>query len=351
MPKKTDPTIEPIPDTMDNVVKSIVQPAPPKPIQNKGLPAVSASQPAPRKQLPLDLVIQVEKAINGIEMGILDNGIPYLTQTGLAEICGVQRSVIYDITQDWEKNFDSDIFGKDRNSFLKRYLFEHGYAEPKLFIEVAMKSGTPHHSYPDIVCMAVLEYYAFESKSSPQSQQKALDSYRRFALFGLRKFIYEALNYVQADKWKYHNDRVSLLKNSVPLGYFSIFHEIVGLVVDLINADVTVDAKTIPDISVGIAWAKHWKESGLDLIHGAPIKYEHHYPAEYPQSWSNPQLSNAFPDEAIPAFRRWFREEYLTTKFPVYILKKANVLPGGQKEAEQIANMYQPKQIPAPKKN
>lgn len=118
MPKKTDPTIEPIPDTMDNVVKSIVQPAPPKPIQNKGLPAVSASQPAPRKQLPLDLVIQVEKAINGIEMGILDNGIPYLTQTGLAEICGVQRSVIYDITQDWEKNFDSDIFGKDRNSFL-----------------------------------------------------------------------------------------------------------------------------------------------------------------------------------------------------------------------------------------
>ncbi len=342
MPKRTDQIIEPINDTLDNVVNSLAQPAPSNPRKISQLPSVSADHPAPIKQIPLDLGIQVEKDINGIEMGVLENGIPYLTQKGLAEICGVQRSVVYDISQDWAKNFDSEIFGKDRNSFIKRYLFQHGYVEPRLYIEV-LSDGVSHYSYPDIVCMAVLEYYAFESKSN---NQKALDSFRKFAAFGLQKFIYEALDYTPTDKWKYHNDRVSLLKNSTPVGYFSIFREIVGLVVDLINEDVTVNNKTIPDISVGQAWVKYWKEWGLSTDYGDAIKYDHNYPPEYPHSWSNPQPSNAYPDAAIPLFRRWFREEYLTTKFPAYILKKANVLPGGQKEAERIANMYQPKQLP-----
>ncbi|MFZ6778354.1 hypothetical protein ACO0LD_16130 [Undibacterium sp. Ji83W] len=35
------------------------------------------------KQIPLDLGIEVQKDINGIEMGVLENGIPYLTQRGL----------------------------------------------------------------------------------------------------------------------------------------------------------------------------------------------------------------------------------------------------------------------------
>ena len=34
----------------------------------------------------------------------------------------------------------------------------------------------------------------------------AIDSYRKFAAFGLRKFIYDALAYTPSDKWKYHHD-------------------------------------------------------------------------------------------------------------------------------------------------
>lgn len=344
MPNK-DKTIEPINAPLDKVVKSLTQPAPLNVNKNNGLPLSTAIQPAPKAQLPLDLGIQVEKAINGIEMGVLDNGIPYLTQTGLAEICGVQRSVIYDVAKDWEKNFDSAIFGKDRNSFIKRYLFEHGYQEPKLYIEI-MSGVNAHHSYPDIVCMAVLEYYAFESKSN---NEKAIDSYRKFAAFGLRRFIYDALNYTPGDKWKYHHDRVSLLKDSAPSGYFTVFQEITGLIVDLITADLTVNDKTIPDISVGMAWGKFWTEQNLGKQYGGRIPYKHNYPNYYPQSASNPQSPNAYPDSALPLFRQWFRQTYLLTKFPKYILTKANMLPGGKDEVLKIANMYQGKQLPPPK--
>jgi hypothetical protein len=64
----------------------------------------------------------------------------------------------------------------------------------------------------------------------------------------------------------------------------------------------------------------------------------------YPQSASNPQLPWSYPENALGEFRRWFRHEYLPTKFPKYILTKAHLL-GGQVEAKKIANLYQPKQI------
>ncbi len=50
------------------------------------------------RSIPLDLDVKQEAVINGIEMGVLDNGIPYLTQNGLANVCGVQRLRIKEIT-------------------------------------------------------------------------------------------------------------------------------------------------------------------------------------------------------------------------------------------------------------
>lgn len=299
-------------------------------------------QATPQNQLPLDLGVEVQKDINGIEMGILENGIPYLTQRGLSRITGVARNVLQTITQEWEENYNASVLGKDRISFLKEYLFKNGYTETRLYIET-QKDGSTHYAYPDIVCMAVLEYYAFESKSNNGT---SLENYRRFAAYGLRRFIYEALDYTPSDKWKYHNDRVSLLKDSAPLGYFTIFKEITGLIVDLIAADLTVNHKTIPDISVGLAWGKYWRDNGLSAQFGERVEYQHNYPQYYPQAASNPQRPFAYPDAVLPLFRQWFKQEYLLTKFPKYILSKANLLPGGAKEASAIAQMYGDKQLP-----
>lgn len=316
-----------------------------KSIKNNGLPIETQVKQA-AGQMHLDLGIEVQKDINGIEMGVLDNGIPYLTQRGLAGVTGVARSLIQAITKEWEDHYQDEVIGKDRISYFKQYLFDKGFSDPSLHIET-IQNGTVHYAYPDVVCMAFLEYYAFESKSD---STEALANYRKFAAYGLRKFIYDALDYTPSDKWKYHNDRVSLLKDSAPPGYFTVFKEITGLVVDLITADLTVNHKTVPDISVGQAWAKYWTENNLEAQFGPRIQYEHNYPDYYPQALSNPQNPNAYPDAALPIFRQWFKQVYLLTKFPAYMLTKAKMLPGGKAEALQIGGMYQSKVLPPPTK-
>lgn len=304
------------------------------------------AQLAAQKQMPLDLGIEIQRDVNGIEMGVLENGIPYLTQRGLSGITGIARYAIQNITKEWEDHWSDVVLGKDRISFFKQYLNSKGFNEQKLHLE-SVQNGTVHYAYPDIVCMAFLEYYAFESKADSST---ALENYRRFAAYGLRTFIYDALQYVPSDKWKYYNDRVSLLKDSAPSGYFTIFKETTGLIVDLISADLTVNDKTLPDISVGQAWARHWKDNNLEASFGERIPYEHNYPDYYPQALSNPQKPNAYPDAALPIFRQWFRQVYLLTKFPKYMLTKANLLPGGANEAARIGGMYQPTSLPSAQK-
>lgn len=299
-----------------------------------------ASQPAPHRQLVLDIGIQVQKDVNGIEMGVLENGIPFLTQTGLAKIAGVARSVIYDITREWAEHFDDEVLGKNRHSWLRQYLAERGYDQSQLYIETK-HAGSAHYAYPDIVCMAVIEYYAFEAQNKIAV---AMDNYRRLAAYGLQKFIFDALNYTPPDKWRYFTDRVSILTDVAPSGYFIIFHEVSGLISDLIAAGLPVNDKTIPDISVGKTWSIYWAANNLDAKYGERIKYQHDYPLYYPQSASNPQEPWAYPDMALPIFRHWFRNEYLPTKYPKYILTKSHLL-GGQQKAQQIAGLYQPKQI------
>ncbi|OUJ06653.1 hypothetical protein [Acetobacter malorum] len=296
--------------------------------------------PAP-PQYSLDLTVEVEKNVNGIEMGVLENGIPYLTQTGLAALAGVARSIIFDLSQEWEQQFQDPIGTKTRSDFIRNYLFSAGYKESKLYIEIS-NSGIKYNAYPDIVCMAILEYYAFEARNK---SALALENYRKFSTFGLQKFIYQSLGYTPGDKWKYYHERVSLLNDAPPPGYFIVFNETTGLIVDLINANLTVNHKTIPDISVGRAWGDYWRKCNLAATYGERVGFSHNYPPSFPQSASNPQPANAYPDAALGEFRRWFKGNYLMTKFPKYILSKANILPGGKGEALQIAGIYEQKLI------
>lgn len=292
--------------------------------------------PATPKQLRLDLGIQVEQDVGGIEMGVLDNGMPYLTQRGLAGISGAARSTIQEITTEWEVATSRDVQPKGRMRFFQDYLDAAGYNEPQLYIQI-LKNGSPHYAYPDIVCMALIEFFAFEAQ---RKNDTAILNYRKLARYGLQKFIYDALSYTPIDRWSYFNDRVSILNSAAPDGYYILFKETTGLVVDLINAGLTVSHKTIPDISVGQHWGRHWSISGMDSKYGGRVKFQHNYPLYYPQAQSNPQTPWAYPDTSLHEFRRWFKQVYLSTKFPSYILSKAKILPGGTLEAEQIAAIF-----------
>ena len=146
-------------------------------MKTKELTAKSSPQVAPQEQFALDLGIEVERRVSGIEMGVLENGIPYLTQKGLATTVGVARNTIFQITREWKESFDDPIQKGTRIGFLKDYLFRNEYDSRDLYIEIE-KDNAPHYAYSDIVCMAVLEFMAFESK---RPNSTALRHYRRLA--------------------------------------------------------------------------------------------------------------------------------------------------------------------------
>ncbi len=119
--------------------------------------------------------------------------------------------------------------------------------------------------------------------------------------------------------WQQYEDRISLVNNNVPAGYFCIFNEISSMVATLIVGGANFGTRMILDLSVGNHWGRHWAKGELAKRFGSRAKFDHHYPKYFPQAWSNPQKANCYPDAALPEFRRWLREVYMETHLPAYL--------------------------------
>lgn len=197
-----------------------------------------------------------------------------------------------------------------------------GYTEPYLYIQ-SEKDGQPVNAYTEPVCMALLEYYAFDT---PEPKQEALKAARRLLHESFRAFVYRAVDYspetTVLDNWRHWIDRVDCVENAVPAGYFCVFSEIAPIIVPMIKSGLIITDKVIPDISVGRLWSQYWVERGLEKTIGPRRKYLHNYPSYYRQSLSNPQQAFAYPEEALGIFRAWLRN-YVEQKFPKYLLEKA----------------------------
>lgn len=247
----------------------------------------------PRSTMEIQSLMELtpikEIEIDGVGMGILPDGTPYLTGRGLARMCGIGETTLREFTENW----NSEQF-KPRGEKIANLMADQGYAGKPLFIPIKV-DGSTHHAYPDKVCMAFLEYYGFEV--SPVREQ-ALKNYRVLARSSLKAFIYVQVGYDPTNRiphsWKTFHDRVSLNYHKVPAGYFSIFKELADLIVALIQQGVPIDEKTVPDISVGKSWSDFWGAKSLESAHGERRKYDHDYPDYFPQSASNPQQCWAY---------------------------------------------------------
>jgi hypothetical protein len=246
-------------------------------------------------------------------MGVLSNGAPFLTIRGLARMCGVDHTAIVRLTDEWASGLD-----RPRLTRIRELVRSQGADDTVAFVAV-IKDGTVHHAVPDALCMAVLEYYAFESPAGEQ----ALKSYRTLARKGFRDFIYSQVGYNPNRRcWgrlAAVPRRVSLSYHTVPDGYFSVFKEMADVMVTLIRGGASLGEKFIPDISVGKAWGKKWTAENLDNVDGARHRYEHNYPACFPQALSNPRPAYCYPDDALPEFRRWMKETYVPGQMPAYL--------------------------------
>lgn len=256
--------------------------------------------------------VTVFREVNGVEMGVLADGQSYVTARGLARLCGVAASAVITQGKRW--------LDGDRASKLARMLTERGIARDSIYIAIE-RDGTTVHAYTDDVAHVILEYYAFEA--TPPSKV-GLANFRTLSQAGLRVFVYQALGYDPSrrlsDAWRQFHDRLNL--HQVPRGYFSVFRECADFVLASIRAGLPVDDHTIPDVSVGVLWGKHWTSTDLETRYGARAKHDHNYPAYFPQAASNPQEINVYPVEALGEFRRWLQDVYLPDKFPTYLNAK-----------------------------
>lgn len=253
-------------------------------------------------------MIVVAKEVDGVEMGVLEDGTPFLTGRGLAKACGVVPSAIIKQAEAWSSG---------RRNALGKLLADAGFDDDSIFVQIEA-NGSRVHAYTDSVCTIVLEYYAFDAE--PPSA-KAREMHRRLARFGLRQYIYSAVGYdpkaVLPLGWREFQDR--LLLSTFPPGYFSVFREMSEFLLRAIQAGLRISEKTVPDISVGKAWSEFWVDGGLETTYGTRKRHEHNYPDDYPQARSNPQEIWVYPVEALGIFRRWLDEVYIPAKFPTYL--------------------------------
>jgi hypothetical protein len=265
-------------------------------------------------QFTLDLAIAAEREIDGIGMGVLSDGSTYLTIRGLAKMCGVDHSGLVRLTAQWQDTPQSPRIRK-----IREIVRDQGGDDRIVFLAIE-KDGSIHHAVPEKVCMAVLEYYAFEAPGD--QRETAARNYRLLARKSFRDFIYAAVGYNPANSnivaWQQFHDRVSLTYHTVPDGYFSVFKELADMMVTLIREGANLGPSFVPDISVGQHWGRHWTENNLDHVYEQRIKYAHNYPRYFPQAGSNPQAPYCYPDEALPEFRKWMRDKYLKQKLPPY---------------------------------
>ena len=285
-----------------------------KPQKSAGLIAKMPQKELDRSQGELDLGVEVQAEVGGIGMGVLKDGTAFLTGRGLARLLDIENLHVRTIGMEWNDP-------KPRTEAIKRILAKRGIERPSAYIETT-DGSRPIHAYPEDVCLAVLEYYAFDAA---KPREAARDNYRLLAGKALRDMIYNQVGYdpTGANRFAKWHERISLNYQSAPKGFFHVFNEANTIIYELIHAGAEIGEKFIVDISIGKHWSSFWEEQFGDAHYGARAKYPHRYPDSHPQAKSNPQESWCYPVAALGAFRMWLQDQYLEGgKFKGYLAGK-----------------------------
>lgn len=287
----------------------------------KALPRNSIQKELGQNQSSFDLGIEMQAEVDGIGMGVLRDGTPFLTGRGLARLVDMENLHIRTIGMEW-----NDPSPKPRIVRIKEILAKTGYIPANAYIEVN-EGSRQIHAYPAPVCLAVLEYYAFDAA---KPREAARDNFRLLAGKALQELIYSRVGYdpTGQKKFKKWHERIELNHQSAPSGYFSIFNEAHTVIYELIMAGAEIGEKLVPDISIGMAWAKHWDAQKLNIKYGNREKFPHRFPDDHPQAKSNPQIANCYPLAALGEYRVWLESVYIGGgKFKNYLQGKRDIPP------------------------
>lgn len=289
------------------------------------------------KQMRLELEPVVAQELDGIEMGVLPDQNVFLTGRGLAVVCGVVPSVI----NQWANEYVPGS-KKPRDVAITKLIALQGYEGNEYFFPT--KIGQKRvNAFPEKVCMGLLEYYAFEAE---RKSATALNNFRVLGRAGLRAFVYSQLHYDPTrtlDPFRSFYDRLML--NRMPRNMYSCFSETSHIVLEAIRQGLIVDSHTVPDISVGQLWSKHWQAQDMESVYGEREKHPHVYPPDYPQSAVVPD-AYVYPIASLGEFRLWLDVEYLPKNYPGYLKRKVKMGALPASRAELLIESLVPKALP-----
>src|SRR6056297_3730225 len=103
-------------------------------------------------QPELELHVETEVDRDGVGMGVLSDGTPFLNQRGIGDLCGVRNKYIGIISSEWNSQSPPEEVRR-----IKEMLYEQGSEIPSV-PHIELWIGRRRYlAYPDTICMAMLE--------------------------------------------------------------------------------------------------------------------------------------------------------------------------------------------------
>src|SRR5690606_28193016 len=119
----------------------------------------------------------VETEVDGIHMGVLQDGSAFMALRGLARMCDIDHSALLRLANNWgEESL------KPRGKVISNLIAKNGHPGDILYTRFTGLYGDTH-AFPAPVCMAVLEYYAFEA-----GRHRTEEAARNFRVLARRSF-------------------------------------------------------------------------------------------------------------------------------------------------------------------
>jgi len=222
--------------------------------------------------------IRIQKEVDGLTMGILTDGEAYVSESSLAELCGVSQVVIDSIGQEWNAEPPTT-----RIAAIKMNLRAEGYTAPRAYV-TAMWKGVKQRCYPSNICTSILNYFAFNA--GPDCQETARESIRR----------------INGTPTPGHDSPTG--SDAMPPGFFDPDRMPFGL--DLVELYRSIEQ----------CWDQHWEAQKLGEKYGERSRN--------PEAESNPRAAQWFyPNASLAVFRAWVQHEYYAGgMFEAYLNEK-----------------------------
>ncbi|MGD1860970.1 MAG: hypothetical protein ACFB0E_13480 [Leptolyngbyaceae cyanobacterium] len=265
---------------------------------------------------PSPIIPAVEGPALPIEVGVFPDGTPFMSGRELARACGISNSTLVG----WGE-VSPQVGDRYRAGKLAGLLATYQYQGDRLFVRLpngAQFGGRANVSaYPYQVCLAFLDYYAFEADKTA-----ARDSLRLLSEQQLPQFICEAVSGVTSSappispspqKTAMTSAAKRPQRNGVPVGYFSV-EQIESSTVGRSLPVTPFASLPLPlVINIAKAWSRYWTVQQLGKVYGDRLPL----PSKSTPTWSQP-WQYAYPKAAWQSFQHWFSGEYLPDRFPSY---------------------------------